>query len=224
MPRKSSRGKKKGKARGASGGNSGGRAVVDVSGLMQRMGLPVPRLPFLIGSSQNLSARDAVYPAMVKLDFPIEPQFVSLVAGALASIIPLNFSLIENWANAAALFGEYAIVGFRGELRVSNVVNPAGLVLVYIDEKSSSAPTAATATGADHLERMVSNTESPSAAKISWMSTDYVDLQWTATGNSTTPAWLKVYAATGTTGTTATTTGQVALTGAISLCFRGYVQ
>jgi len=220
MPRKSSRGKKK----RPSGPANGGRQVVDVTGMMARMGLPVPRLPFLIGSNKNLSARDAVYPAMVKLDFPIEPQFTSLVAGAVATVIALNYALIENWTNAAALFGEYAIVGFRGELRISNVVNAAGLVLVYMDEKSSSAPTAATATGADHLERLVSNTESPSAATISWMSTDYIDLEWTATGNSTTPAWLKIYAATGTTGTTATTTGQVIVTGAISLCFRGYVQ
>jgi len=200
------------------------REVVDVSGFMQRMGLPIPRLPFLIGSSRNLSARDAVYPSMVKLDFPIEPQFVAIAAGVAAGVIPINFSLIENWTNAAALFGEYAIVGFRGEVRVSNVTNPAGLVLLYMDEKSSGAPTAATATGADHLERQVSNTESPSAAAIDWCSTDYLDLQWTATGNSTTPVWLKVFAALGTTGTTNTTVGQVQITGAVSLCFRGYVQ
>jgi hypothetical protein len=197
---------------------------LDLSGALARMGLPVPRLPFLIGSAVNLSAKDSIYPRMVKLDVPINPTFTSLVAGNVATAIALQITtLCQNWTSFQNLFGEYAIVGARLELRFNAAVNPQGLVVVYIDEKTSAAPTAAIGLSAPHLDMMVQNTESPSRHLVEWKAADVIDIDWTSTSSGAdVPAYLKVFANTASTGTSATTTGQVCITGALALCFRGY--
>jgi hypothetical protein len=218
MPRKNNkRGKKK--------KSSGGRPTIEVSGMLSRMGLPIPRLPFLIGSATNLGAGKSVYPRS-DYSIPIIPQILGIVAGGLTTNLSVQASsaLIQNWAAFVALFGEFCLVGFTFELRMNNVVNPAGLVVVYVDEKSAAAPTAAVAFIAPHLEIVVSNTESPSRHMISWRAKDLADLNWVSTSSVEQPVWLKLFAASAFTGTLATTTGSVMLTGALQVCFRGFVQ
>jgi hypothetical protein len=219
MPRHPKRGSKRPKQ---SGGNQ--RQVLDVSGFMNRMGLPVPRLPFLIGSATNLPDQLSVYPSNVKLDFPITPQFFNITSGALSTYLAISTNLCTLAADFIALFNEYSVVGAKFEMRINNAINQAGLILVYIDEKSLSAPVAAEAVARPHLELVVSNTESPSRHTIEWKARDYLDLQWTATNVATTPAYLKLFASTAATGTSGTTAAQVCVTGAISMCFRGYAQ
>jgi hypothetical protein len=201
----------------------GQRQTLDVSGFLNKMGLPVPRLPFLIGSDKNLSAGKSVYPKMVKLDFPIIPQFLTLATGALAQSIALNLTLINLGTPLASVFAEYAIIGAKLELRVNATATPQGIYLAFIDEKSGGAPTAAVALDAPHIEGAISNTESPSAHMISWKAADFLDLDWTSLTVSETPAWLKVFASTSATGTSASTGAQIMITGALALCLRGYV-
>jgi hypothetical protein len=181
-------------------------------------------LPFLIGAAGDLGAGKSVYPR-VDLSIPIVPLFAGIVAGALSTVLSVQATgtLIQNWASFSALFGEFCLVGFTFELRLNNVATPAGLVMVYLDEKSSAAPTIAAAAAAPHLDILVSNTESPSKHLISWKARDLLDLQWTSTGTTEQPVWLKLFAATASTGTAAGTTGTVQITGALQLCFRGYI-
>lgn len=203
---------------------SSGRPTLDVSGFLQRMGLPIPRLPVLIGSATSLSSRNAVYPRLVKFDIPIDPVFVTLAAGNLASVINIQITtLCSNWASFQNLFSEYSVVGARFELRVNEVTNPQGLFLAYIDEKNSAAPTAAIALSSPHLEGLISQTESPSRHMISWKAADVLDIDWTPTSSGAdVPAYLKLFSNTASTGTSATTVGQIAVTGALALCFRGF--
>jgi hypothetical protein len=216
MPRKSSRGKKTNK--------SSSRPVVDLSGMLSRMGLPVPRLPFLIGSAKNLSAGNSVYPRMVKLDFPITPQFLTVATGALASVISVSINLIAQVTGLQGLFGEYAIVGARFEFRVNASATPQGLYLAYVDEKGSTAPTATTCLETPHIEGSISNTESPSMHQISWKAADYLDMDWTAMSSSSDiPIYLKTFCSTSATGTSASTGAQIMITGALALCLRGYI-
>jgi len=221
MPRKSSRGKKKG---GRSNNASSNRPTIDVSGMLAGLGLPVPRLPFLIGSSNNLGASRSVYPR-VDLSIPIIPSFAAIVAGGLTTVLSISASaaLIENWAAFSALFGEFCLVGFTLEFRMNNVVTPAGLILIYVDEKSAAAPTFVNAASAPHLDILVSQTESPSKHLVSWKARDLADLQWTSTAATELPVWVKLFAAVASTGTAAGTTGTVQITGAVQVSFRGYV-
>jgi hypothetical protein len=226
MPRRQQ--KKNSRSRKSKSGNQN-RPVLDVSGAMSRMGLPIPRLPFLIGSAQNLSADQSVYPKLVSLDFPIIPQFVTIATGACANSQAVDANALTELAtDFYALFQEYCVVGVTIELRCNATATPQGLYLAYIDEKSSTAPLASEALSRPHVEGSVSNTESPSKHILSWKARDYLDLQWSSTasasGSPAIPCYFKIFASTSATGTSASTGAQIMVTGAISLCFRGYAQ
>jgi hypothetical protein len=164
-----------------------------------------------------------VYPSRMSFSVPIVPQFVSVASGALASVIDIEPSPIcQNWSAFADLFAEFCTVGATFEIRIVSTTNPAGLVLAYIDEKSSSAPTAAVALSTPRLDIMLSSTESPSLHKISWQARDYLDLEWTETGTAEIPAYLKLFAASATTGTAANTTANIIITGSLAVDVRGY--
>ncbi len=183
--------------------------------------LPQPRLPSWVGSNDRLNARESAYPDMVKLDCPITIQKQSIVAGALGANFNVSSSLINNFATRfGALFNEYAIVGARLELRVTNVVNPAGLYIVSLDEISSSVPTT-TILDQPHIEKLITAAEDPSAAIIEWKAHDFFDETWTAVGSNPVPFTLKFYASSST-GTTVTTTADILVSGALAMCFRGY--
>jgi hypothetical protein len=162
---------------------------------------------------------------MVKLDTPIIIQTASIAAGGVTLALQCNVNtLVENWATRfAALFGEYAIVGIRLEIRISNVAVPSGLYIAFFNEKGTAAPNAVEALNTPHIEGLVSNTESPSRHMISWMAADYLDLDWQDNLASTyTPVTFKIFASSAATGTQATTTGTIIITGALALCLRAY--
>jgi len=192
-------------------------------------GLPVGRVPRLIGSATNLRANNTVYPRMVKWDVPITPTFYTMTAGNLAVSLPIQFSTLAGstfQGQALALFSEYCLVGFRFELRINATANPSGLIIVTVDEKVATAPTDSVF-ATPHLELICTNTESPSRHMISWRAKDYLDLDWTSTSSGAdVPCWLKLFGSTAAapagTGTTGTTTCQVCITGSLAMCFRGF--
>lgn len=189
----------------------------------QDMLLPRPRIPTLIGSATNLGSRASVYPAMVKLDVPILPAGPNLVAGAVASFTALDRSNIPGFGSRFQnTFNEYCIVGAKLELRVNNMVNPAGFIYAFLDEKTFAVPTLAEAQQAPHLEIMATNTESPSRHTIEWKARDYADLTWLDVSVTTTTVCVKFFASVAGTLTTAATTGQIIVTGSLAVCFRGY--
>lgn len=184
---------------------------------------PQPRLPRILGADRHLGVGTSVYP-VVKLDVPIIQQNLSIAAGALASVVPIDTTVIQNWVSRfQTLFREYAICGARLEIRMNNVVINSGLVCAYLDEQTSGAPTAAEAEGRGRLDILCAQQFQPGSYTIDWKPRDILDLDYTNVGTVFTPVWLKLFASNAATGTQATTTGQVVITGTVAFTFRGYL-
>jgi hypothetical protein len=161
---------------------------------------------------------------MCKLDIPMVAVQTSIVAGNMATSYPMNLTLIKDFATRfGALFDEYAIVGADFEVRMSNVVNPQGIAYGLIDEKTSAVPNASAA-NSSRLDMAVNNYDTSNHYHIQWKARDYLDLEWQDIGTTYTPAWLKFYASTAETGTNASTTANILITGTFAYCFRGYKQ
>ena len=187
-----------------------------------KLSIPIARLPLTLGSDRRLTSRTSVYPT-VMLDVPLIVTRTAVAAGATASVYALAIAQIKDFATRfGAVFDEYAIVGARLEVRINNIVNPQGFVTCYLDEKSSSAATAATALAAARLDMMVSVNEAPSRYNIDWVPQDYTDLSYSDIGTSYTPVYLKFFASNADTGTALTTTFDIMLTGTLAFTFRGY--
>lgn len=186
--------------------------------------MPRPRLPSWIGTP-NLSAGLSVYPR-VNLDVPINVNEFSIAAGAAASVVNIDSSLVPNFATRfGATFKEFAIVGARFELRQTASTNAAGFLLCFIDEDSNAAPTS-TSVNYAHAEVPIVGTSVDSAGslhRVEWVARSYADLTWDAIGTSGVVGYLKGFAATATTGTVGTTTASILVSGALAICFRGYI-
>jgi hypothetical protein len=224
MPRNNKNKQNKTKKSTTGGGGGGGR-MVNISGPGGfRLDFPIPRLPRWIGTP-NLGAGVAVYPR-VNLDIPISPAPVAVAAGAIAGVVNIDTSLVRAWATRfQTLFREFAIVGVRFEIRVTSTAAGQGLVLVFVDETSNAAPTAAALDFA-HVEvpLVASNVDSAgSLHKLEWVAKSFADLTWVSTATAGTVAYLKVFASNADTGTAAGTAANIMITGAIAVAFRGYV-
>lgn len=188
-----------------------------------RMSFPKPRIPRLLGAARNLSEGNSVYPT-VQLDMPIATVKYSLVAGAMALSVGLDFNLISNWSTRwGAVFREYAIVGAKIEARMNNVVNPAGVIQLFLDEQAAAVPIAADANDRPRLDVLVTQQTVPGAYLLSWTPRDILDLDFVAVGTLFTPVYLKAFATVANNYTTATTTGDLIVTGSLALTFRGYL-
>jgi hypothetical protein len=151
-------------------------------------------------------------------------QVASIAAGAVAAVFPLDLTLVNGFATRfASLFREYAIVGASIEIRLNNTAVTAGIIEAFIDEETNAAPTANDAANRPRLDMTVGPIFEPRAYRMKWKPRDILDLDYVATGTTFTPAWLKVFGSVANTFTTATTTGQVIVTGTLAFCFRGYV-
>jgi len=186
--------------------------------------MPRPRLPKWIGTP-NLAAGVSVYPR-VNLDVPISVSQLQVATGNLAAVINIDSSLIPNFATRfGATFKEFAIVGARFELRVTNTTAPQGLVLAFIDEDSNAAPTTSSV-NYPHAEVPIVSTsvdDRGSLHVVQWMAKSYADLTWDGIGTSGVVAYLKAWASTATTSNGATTAANILVTGSYALCFRGYL-
>jgi hypothetical protein len=190
----------------------------------ERADLPIGRVPRPLGAMQRLSPNNTVYPRMLRLDFPLVPITTSTVVGAISfvtNLVPAP-ATIANWANIAAVFDEVALVGVRLECRIDVTANPAGIVWAYIDEKLAAAPTLGNSQNKPRLDMYVSTNESPNRYSLTWKSRDFLDLQWIAASAPAIVAYFKMFASNAGTGTNAAGTFNVAVTGSIALCLRGY--
>lgn len=190
-----------------------------------RLEMPMPRLPRWLGTP-SLSANNAVYPRL-NLDMPVTLVVQAVASGALAAVVNIDNTVIPNFATRfGSTFKEFAIVGARFEIRLLNATTaPQGFVLAYIDEVSNAAPTS---TSVNYAHAEIPIVEYPvdssgSLHKVSWVARSYADLTWDAIGTSGVVAYLKLFASNAQTGTGATTAAQIIISGAVSLCFRGYI-
>ncbi len=189
-----------------------------------RLDFPIPRLPKWLGTP-NLSQANSVYPR-VDLDIPIVISSQAVAAGAIAISSNIDTSNVPSWSTRfGATFKEFAIVGARFELRVTSSTNGQGVVLAYIDENSNAAPTS-TALNYPHAEiPLVSNSvdSTGSIHRVEWVARSYADLTWDAIGTSGIVGYLKLFASNAATGTGATTTANILVSGVFAVCFRGYI-
>ncbi len=184
--------------------------------------MPIGRLPIKIGSDKDLAPNQSVYPPMVQLDAACSFAGFNITTGACASVKGVDLTWIPNFSTRfGALFDEYCVVGADLELSVNEVTNPQGVLMALFDEKGGAAPTSAVVNAA-RVDIRLDNNMAMIRHRMQWKARDYLDLQWTDIGTTTTPVYLKLWADPTTTGTSATTGGIVHVTGSIAFCFRGY--
>lgn len=201
-------------------GNQGPWGQIRLGGF--RAEFPQPRLPRLLGAARSLNDSLSVYPH-IKLDFPLRQQKASIAAGNVAQNVSIDVTaLLTNWTHIATVFREYAVVGLKLEIRMANVVNGAGVVAVYLDESSATAPSAAEAMRRARLDVLINQQTVPGSYMLSWTPRDLLDLDYTASGTAFVPIYLKVYTDTVNFNAGSTTTGDVIITGAVALDLRGY--
>jgi len=198
--------------------------MIRISSGRFQLEMPRPRLPRWLGTP-NLSANVSVYPR-INLDMPIVTGTASVVAGNIAQTINIDNTLVPNFATRfGATFKEFAIVGARFEIRVYTTAVPQGIVLAFIDEDSNAAPTTTSVNYAHADVPLVGTSvdDRGSLHIVSWVARSYADLTWDGIGTSGVVAYLKLWASPATTGTQATTTAVLSVTGSLAVCFRGYI-
>jgi len=134
--------------------------------------------------------------------------------------------MIKAWSTKfAAVFDEYCITGAHFEIRSNQVSGIGkGMLLVGLDEKDATTPTATSAAASAHIDVNVNNAYDPIRHMIDWVPTDYLDLQWSSvTSSSVTPVYIKVYGDNTTTFLNSDTAGDLYITGALSIDFRGFL-
>jgi len=186
-----------------------------------RMDFPIPRLPSWLGAADRLSANATTYPN-IKLDVVMPITQATLAAGAIAQVIAIDAGLVPNFAaRFGNLFREYCVVGARFELTLTNVANPSGLVLAFVDEVLATAPNSGSLFP-PHIEIPLVSNPDGRLQTIDYAPKGYEDLVWTPTSVPVARAWLKLFAAAATTFTSATTSGNIIVRGTLALQFRGY--
>lgn len=187
-----------------------------------RMSFPKPRLPRLLGAAVKLGANISLYPN-VRLDVPIGLESVTIGAGSIAGSIALDLTAVDAFSTRfASLFNEYAIVGARLEIRPNAIVNPSGICAVWLDEETAAAPNGTQSANRARLDIAVANLSDVKPYRIDWLPRDILDLDFVSTATTFTPVWLKIFSSPAATLTTATTTGQILVTGSLAFEFRGY--
>lgn len=184
---------------------------------------PWPHLPSWLGADNRLSANAAVYPR-VDLDMPTAVNNVTIVAGATATVLPVDVAtLVSGWVSRFSnTFREYCVVGLRLEHNLNLTTNAGGVILVFVDETLATVPNAGSLY-TPHMEiPVVQNPDGSRTQMLEYVpSGSYTDLDWIPTTVPVTKQWVKYYAS-GSTGTSGTTTATVVVRGTIAISFRGY--
>jgi len=201
-------------------GNQGPWGQIRLGGFKAEF--PQPRLPRLLGAAVRLGNNLSVYPNL-SLDVPLQTEILSIVAGTLAGVIPLDITSVKNFIpRFSPLFKEYAIVGARIEIRPNNMANTSGLTGAFIDEESSAVPTAAQTSDVGRLDLNNAPLFQVKPYRLDWTPRDILDLDYVSTLTTFTPAWLKLFTNVADFGSQSTTTGQWLITGSLAFVFRGY--
>ena len=189
-----------------------------------KVSIPIARLPLTIGSDKDLFSNQSVYPTIHGLAVPIVPFRFSSAAGALASQQAITTTILQDFSTRlGATFDEYCITGAVLEVRaIMRSGTAQGIVIIYLDEKDSTTPTAAAANAAPHIELSVNNEALPMRHRIEWLARDLVDLEWTSTSSLTTPCYVKGFTSQTVGFTAPDTVVDVIFTGALNLDVRGW--
>jgi hypothetical protein len=159
---------------------------------------------------------------VAQLVFPGLPLTVSttVTTGVIASLYEIKASNILNFATrVGSLFEEYRIVHAKFNLLTFSSTNP-GLIVDWIDEKDTSAPTSTEA-------RQKVARAFPAALAVphvlSWTSVDPLDLQYIDIGTTTTSlATFKIYTDNAFFGSSTTATPYFTVVPEFTVQFRGF--
>lgn len=184
--------------------------------------LPLPRLPVPLSGgvlghklNHNAAAGGPVY----RLNLRAIPGNITLAAGSVGTSYTIGTTNIESWSSWAALFNEFSVVGARLFPMALTSTNFGGFAIAVLDEKVSTA--SASDLDKPYLRLSLDANPSPDDYVVEWKASDLLDLQWTATGTATTPAWLKFFASPGSTFTSNANTSEIVVTGEFAVDFRG---
>jgi hypothetical protein len=211
-------GKKGNKGKSKGGGGSWGR--IQLGGFSAVF--PKPSLPRLLGTN-NLAASNAVYPR-VYLDLPVVAQSVAMSSGAVAAYINVASTIISNFSSFGDCFAQFTILGARFEVRPTVVASGQGMVLLAMSDESTGAALGAPVANLPHIEVPIppTLTNQPIVQRLDWICREPNDLQFYSTGSTEASTSIQVYAATATTGTGASTSSTLYITGTVRVCFQGF--
>jgi len=169
-----------------------------------------------------MRASEAVGGQIHRMTLKLVPANYAMSTGSLNAVYSLTPSgSIESWSSWAALFQEYCIVGARMFANAVTTGNYGGFIALYEDEKSS-ASTGASDLDKPYLRMILDASPSPDDYMLEWKTADYLDLQWTSTGTSTTPINFKGYASNASTFSSASNSNTILfLGGEVAIDFRG---
>jgi hypothetical protein len=215
MPKKG--GKKKGRNGGANPSSWGSIRLGGFSAVF-----PKPSLPRLLGTN-NLAAGSAIYPR-VYLDLPITPQSIAVSSGAVSTYIAIGASIIANWSDWENVFAEFTILGARFEARVAVCASGQGMLCLGISDESIGAALGSGTLNLPHIELPIPPTlvNQPQVQRIDWICRTPNDLQFYPVASTEASTSIQAYAATATTGTGASTSATIWITGTVRVCFQGF--
>lgn len=184
-------------------------------------GIPIARLPKRVERQYGkLNWKQSVAPQIFNIDLPINVTTFNVAAGAGTASVGLSDGAIPAFATRfGSTFYEYCVVGARLEVVLNQTTNQAGVVAVYVDEKSAIANTAKAKSG-PHLSIPITQQSVGRVSTIEWKAQDYDDLLWNAIGTSFNAAYVNLITDS-TFGTSGTTTCTGTISGSLALCFRG---
>jgi len=143
----------------------------------------------------------------------------TVTSGVIAENLLLNKAAVESFiARFGTTFDEYRIVQTVVKMRMFSSTNP-GVLQVWYDEKSQSAPTLVEANERYILAENASAIDKRPSLK--WTASDPLDLQYTAIATSVTPVTFKVYTDNANFGSSAVATDYCELEGSLRFQFRG---
>lgn len=159
------------------------------------------------------------------IDLVSVPSTVTTGTGAIATVYSITScaSNVQNWSTRwAACFQEYRVVGVRTYVRVINLSVNQGVVVAWLDEKSSAAPTASQSLQArgTMIAGSTGTNNEGNQFEFQWQPHDINDLQFFSTGTTTANAWLKAYSDNANWGTGAAQTITLLFTNVYRVQFR----
>lgn len=160
------------------------------------------------------------------MDCNIVPNAVVTASGAVAGVRAVEFtsSFIPNVTTRFAnTFKEFRIIGARFVARQTTSAAGAGsgLMKIFLDEKSNSAPTASAATDAPGVELPLTYSPVGRSVTLDWIAHDLEDLDWEpCLTPGATPLWIKWFTDAATYGSNGAC--QVLISGAVRVQYRGF--
>lgn len=140
--------------------------------------------------------------------------------GAIANVTTIGSAIVTNWATRfQSLYEEFRIISCTAKVDCFSSNNP-GQIRCYWDEKSATAPTAATASTRGQF--VFSASDVTKRHSSTWMARDLLDLQYSPVATNPAPVYFKLYTDNASYGSSIVATGYVSVSFMMVVQFRGY--